>query len=134
MSEMQLEREYWQCQADHGVGNPLWESWEWKTMKGDHFWYGGDSRTVMEVYDDHVRIIVDHVQQFWFPEKDGFRPFFLGHDFVGDEEYGEKKFFTTERVVSFTSRDWPVVPSKDGDLQVWVTLKDGEWIKELVAR
>jgi hypothetical protein len=134
MSVIELEREAWQYQADRGLGNPLWESWEWRTMKGDHYWYSGDSHIVYQVHDSHVVIIMDEVNQFWFPEKIGFRPLFVGHEHVGDEEYGKRLILKTERVVSFTSRDWPIIPSGDGDLQTWVTLKDGEWIKELVAR
>ena len=134
MSVMELEREAWQYQADRGNGNHLWESWEWRTMQGDHYWYSGDSRILYKVHDDHVIIIMDEVNQFWFPEKDGFRPLFVGHEYIGDEEYGKKLIFNTERVVSFTTRDWVLIRSEDGDLQVWSSLKDGEWVWETVAK
>lgn len=134
MSSMQLEREYWQYQAEHGVGNPLWESWEWKTMKGKHYMYSGDSRSLYSIEGNHASIIVEEVVQYFFPERVGFRPLFFGSLFMGDEEYGETKIVNTDRVVSYTSRDWPMIRSEDGDLQIWDTLKDGEWIKETVAK
>jgi hypothetical protein len=131
MSVIQLEREYFQLQADHGVGNPLWENWEWKTMKGNHYSYSGYSQRLYQKYPslNRIEIIMDEVLQLWFPEKIGFRPLF-----VATTESGEKKYFNTERVVSYTSIDWPMIRSNEGDLQTWVTLKDGEWIKELVAK
>lgn len=138
MSEtMQLEREYWQYQADRGVGNPLWECWEWKTMKGDHYWYSGYSRTLYQIDGNYSSIIIEEITQYWFPEQVGYRPLFVGLVFLGDEEYGPKKIVNTERVVSYTSIDWPMIRSEDaedGDLKIWRTLKDGEWVTETIAK
>ena len=135
MSEtMQLEREYWRYQNDRGVGNPLWQSWEWKTMKGDHYMYSGHSRSLYSIEGNHCTVIVEEVTQFWFPEKVGYRPLFVGSLLIGDEEYGETKIVNTDRVVSYTSIDWTLIRSEDGDLQTWRTLQDGKWIMETIAR
>ena len=131
---MQLERAAWQYQADRGVGNPLWESWEWKTKAGHHYSYSGYSRTLYSIEGNYASIIIEEITQYWFPEQVGYRPLFVGSIYLGDEEYGPKKIANSERVVSYTSQDWPIVPSSDGDLQTWITLKDGEWVMELVAK
>jgi hypothetical protein len=118
---MQLEREYWQYQAEFGVGTPLYESHEWKTMSGSHYSYIGREQKVYQYHPGSVELVMSNVQQMWFPGAKGYRPFFVCLDHTGS-----KLFFRSNLVTEFTSSDWARERSQGSDLQTWYVLREGK--------